>query len=133
MRTPINKESSEERVIERDRADVDFINDEFFLFTKKKIDGNFRTIGIIRCEEAYKLYFQDPIHGVGSFVYDFCFNDYLPLLYGSEAVEEGDIINIRTEIDLDFAPNLAEDDPIKPNPYIGNTYLVTFLKELDPL
>ena len=29
--------------------------------------------------------------------------------------------------------NPQEDDPIIPNPYVGNTYLVTFLIELDPL
>ena len=105
-------------------------------FYKQKIDGDFRTIGIIRCEEAYKLYFQNPLfpRGRTRFVYDFCFEDYLPLFYDrAAAVEEGDIIDLRTEIDLDFPPNIAEDDPIKPNPYIGNTYLVTFLIELDPL
>ena len=78
MRTPTNKESFEDRVIERDRADVDFINDGFFLFTNIKIDGTFRTIGIIRCEEAYKLYFQDPIHSVGSFGVESIYRKYLP-------------------------------------------------------
>ena len=35
MRTPINKESFEDRVIKRDKVDVDY-SDGFFLFTKKK-------------------------------------------------------------------------------------------------
>ena len=35
MRTPINKESFEDRVIKRDQVDVDY-SDGFFLFTKKK-------------------------------------------------------------------------------------------------
>ena len=36
MRTPVNKESFEDRVNEGDRADADFIEKGFFLFTNKK-------------------------------------------------------------------------------------------------
>ena len=63
--------------------------------------------------------------------YDFCFEDDLPLK-NEEAtiVEEGDIINILTQIDLSF-PDLGENK--YDNTYIGNTYLATFLIELDPL
>ena len=110
----------------------------FFLQTKKNY-GIFKHIGIIRCQKAYKLYYQDPIYGVGSFfLYDFCFEDYLPLFSDTDAeVEEGDIINIRTTIDLDFPPYSALDEEFYSNirtiPHIGNTYLVTFLIELDPL
>ena len=60
MRTPINKESFEDIVNERDRIDINFIDKGFFTFTRKQINGNFDLIGIIRCQDAYKSYFQDP-------------------------------------------------------------------------
>ena len=138
MRTQINKESFEDRVIKKDLVDVDY-DDGFFLFTNKKIDGIYKHIGIIRCHKAYKLDFQDSFGRETFFVYDFCFEDSLPLFSDSDVeVEEGDIINIRTKIDLDFSPYLASDDEfesiVRPNIHtcIGNTYLVTFLIELDP-
>ena len=37
MRTPISKESFEDKISERDRVDIDFINQGFFDFTNKKI------------------------------------------------------------------------------------------------
>ena len=69
-------------------------------------------------------------------VFDFCFEDFLPLFFDKDAeVEEGDIINIRTVIDLDFPPYSAPDDEFeslkRKNPHIRNTYLVAFLIELD--
>ena len=102
------------------------------------MDGIFRKIGIIRCEKAYKLYYQDSssFSGIRFFVYDFCFEDYLPLFSDIHAeVEEGDIINIRTLTDLNFPPYSAQDIESYTNidPHIGNTYLATFLIELDPL
>ena len=135
MRTPINKESFENRVNERDRVDINFIDKGFFTFTRKQINGNFDLIGIIRCQDAYKLYFQDPRYpGTVKFAYDFCFKDDLPLI-GEEGtiVREGDIINILTNIKLEFPPKLVEDHEYLINPYIRNTYLFTFLIELDPL
>ena len=63
--------------------------------------------------------------------YDFCFEADLPLKNEKATiVEEGDIINILTLINLSF-PDLGEDE--YDNTYIGNTYLATFLIELDPL
>ena len=53
MRTPINKESFEDRILEKNKVDINLLNDGFFLFTKTKITGILETIGIIRCEEAY--------------------------------------------------------------------------------
>ena len=135
MRTPINKESFEDRVNERDRVDINFIDKGFFTFTRKQINGNFDLIGIIRCQEAFKLYFQDPRYpGTVKFAYDFCFEDDLPLIdEEGTIVREGDIINILTNINLEFLPNLVEDNEYLFNPYLGNTYLFTFLIELDPL
>ena len=145
MRTPINKESFEDAVIKRDRADVDFISKGFFAFTKNKkrdgVIGDISHIGVITCIDAYRLNCQIPEGGyvVGSPGYDFCFDDPLPVW--GEHVEEGDIINIRTEIDLVFPSLTPEDnnpdeslyaDPAN-DPSILNTFLVTFLIELDPL
>ena len=98
-----------------------------------------KKIGIIRCQEAYKLYFQWDKYATLDkpeikYLYDFCFEDDLPLINEEAAiVEAGDIINIRTKIDLSFH-NLGEDkEGLNENPYMGNTYLATFLIELDPL
>ena len=143
MKTPITKERFEEVVIKRDRADVDFISKGFFGFTKQvngkyidfDDDGNkewvsYDTvfIGSIVCYDAYKLYVKgnpdfDVFHHVS---YDFCFDDPLPLDEIGAALEEGDVINIMTLIDLDFSKYGL--DSIK-----DNTYLATFLIELDPL
>ena len=90
--------------------------------------GDFNDIGKIRCAETYQIHAND-----GRYVYDFCFEDSLPLFNDFAAVvEEADIINILTEIDIGF-PNPPKDFGITPKVYIGNTYLVTFLIELDPL
>ena len=138
MRTPINKESLEGRLIEKNRADVSFIKLGFFSFTNTKINGELKNIGRITCQDAYKLYFQldeysTPDKPEIRWLYDFCFEDDLPLINEeSTIVEEGDIINIRTLINLSF-PYLDEVYDPKDANYIGNTYLVTFLIELDPL
>ena len=140
MRTPIKKESFEGRIFEKNRADISFIKLGFFAFTNTKINGDFKRIGKISCQDAYKLYYQldefsTPDKPEIRWTYDFCFETDLPL-NNEEAtiVEEGDIINILTVIDLSF-PDLGEDkyDYDYDNTYIGNTYLATFLIELDPL
>ena len=141
MRTPINKESFNKRVIEKKKINSDYRNG-FFEFTKKKVDGIYHTIGRIHCKEAYNLYELDE-HGNKKWFpfYDFCFDDFLPLFEDHDAeVEEGDIINVRTIIssEFDFPPYSDELDShafslYKKDPHIGNTYLVTFLIELDPL
>ena len=109
-------------------------------FTNTKINGDFKRIGKISCQDAYKLHYQldefsAPDKPEIRWTYDFCFEADLPL-NNEEAtiVEEGDIINILTLIDLSF-PDLGEDkyDYDYDNTYIGNTYLATFLIELDPL
>ena len=84
MRTPISKESFEDRIFERNRINIGFINQGFFVFTNTKINGYFKRIGIIRCQDAYKLYFQwDKYATIGNpgikYLYDFCFDDDLPL------------------------------------------------------
>ena len=139
MRTPISKESFEDKIFERDRVDIGFINQGFFDFTNKKNNGDLNRIGIIRCQEAYKLYFQWDKYATLDepkirYLYDFCFEDDLPLISeGLAIVEEGDIINILTRIDLSLH-NLGEDkEGLNENSYMGNTYLATILIELDPL
>ena len=111
----------------------------FFTFTNKKIDGSFNVIGIIRCHDAYKVkHVSDDGRESFFFLFDFCFEDYLPLHLDSSAeVEEGDIINIRYIINLNLPPYSAIDDEfysiVRGNTHIGNTYLVTFFIGLDPL
>ena len=127
MRTQINKETFKEY----DTFDLALgkVDKGFFSFKKTKITGDFNTIGKIMCAEAYQIHANDE----GRFVYDFCFEDSLPLFSDFDAVvEEGDIIDILTKIDIDF-PNPPKDFGIIPKVYIENTYLVTFLIELDPL
>ena len=58
--------------------------------------------------------------------YDFCFEDDLPIVPEYNFLKEGDIINVETLIDLDLT-NYGLDNPNV------NTYLITFLIELDPL
>ena len=139
MRTPINKESFEDKISERNKVDIAFINQGFFDFTNKKNNGELKKIGIIRCQDAYKLYFQWDKYATLDkpeikYLYDFCFEDDLPLINEEAAiVEAGDIINIRTRIDLNFL-NLGEDkEGVNEKSYMGNIYLATFLIELDPL
>ena len=139
MRTPINKESFNKRVIEKKKIKSDYGNG-FFEFTKRKVDGNFQRIGAITCSEAYNLYEVNEDGKKLFLLYDFCFDDFLPLLDDELAeVKEGEIINIQTIInsELDFPPYPDESDEeysgLKKELHIGNTYLVTFLIELDPL
>ena len=108
MRTPINQDSFE-NAIARGRVNVpDFKNEGFFTFTNKKIDGSFKVIGIIRCHDAYKVKHVSDYGRESFFLFDFCFEDYLPLhLDSSTEVEEGDIINIRSMINLNFPPLLS--------------------------
>ena len=130
-----SKENFEDKILERDRVDIYFIMLGFFDFINIKANGEINRIGIIRCQDAYKLYFQwgeytTPDNPEVRFTYDFCFEDDLPLFSEETAkVEESDIINILTRIDLSFH-NQGED---KENDYMGNTYLATILIEFDPL
>ena len=103
-------------------------------------------IGIIRCREAYKLYCKKPDSDEKNekkffFSYDFCFDDDLPI--DRPKVKEGDIINIKTMIDLE-CPRIRDVNfpvlwDLDKQPEIGNfpifehKYLVTILIELDPL
>ena len=114
----------------------------FFEFTKRKVDGNFERIGAITCSEAYDLYEIDEDGNKWFRLYDFCFDDFLPLFDDNEKAEvkEGEIINVRTIInsEFDFPPYSDESDfegyaIFEKDLSIGNTYLVTFLIELDPL
>ena len=142
MRTPINKESFNKKVIEKNKLNSDFRNGFFEFTIKKVVDGIYNTIGKIHCKEAYNLYEYDEEGNKKWFpFYDFCFDDPLPLGEKEWAeVEEGDILNIRTIInsEFDFPPYSDKLDSdafslYKKDPHIGNTYLVTFLIELDPL
>ena len=142
MRTPIKKESFNKRVIEKNKLNSDFRNGFFEFTIKKVVDGLYQTIGKIHCKEAYNLYEYDEEGNKKWFpFYDFCFDDPLPLGEKEDAeVEEGDILNIRTIInsEFDFPPYSDKLDSdafslYKKDPHIGNTYLVTFLIELDPL
>ena len=141
MRTPINEESFNKRVIEKKKKLIQIIEMDSLSSQKKKVDGIYHPIGKIRCKEAYNLYELDE-HGNKKWFpfHDFCFDDLLPIYTDSVEVEEGDIINVRTIInsEFDFPPYSDELDSAafslyKKDPHIGNTYLVTFLIELDPL
>ena len=117
MKTSMNKESLEDRLVERDRIDVSFAYYGFFSFTRIR-DGEYKVIGTIRCQKVYKLYFQrvriepnpeDEEIITPEYAYDFCFEDDLPILSGEEGdgyeyVREGDILNIRTNNDLEYPP-----------------------------
>ena len=76
----------------------------------KKPDGRYNEIGIIKCRYAYGFIdspSSNPDIGPDALKHiDFCFEDYLPLssIPYYQYVEEGDIINIRTMINLDFPP-----------------------------
>ena len=143
MSTPINDITLENFLIYKDRVDLDYLKDGFFSFTNYDKDGYFADIGTIRCREAYKLYFKKPDSDEKKFFfgYDFCFDDDLPI--ERPEVKEGDIINIKTMIDLEF-PRIKDvnfdvlwyldKQPVVGNfPVFENKYLVTILIELDPL
>ena len=74
------------------------------------------------------------------YLYDFCFEDDLPIRPlplgeegdGYEYVREGDILNILTNINLEYPPKLSYKPYYNKEAYIGNTYHCTFLIELDP-
>ena len=60
MKTPIYKETFRDLLIIKDRVDLDFTKDGFFIFTNLKNSGGFEHIGNIKCKEAFKLYFKKP-------------------------------------------------------------------------
>ena len=136
MKTSITKNIFENVVFKKDRADVDFIGSGFFAFTKHHYDEDKKNrgliLGSILCYDAYKLYVKgNPDAGVYFLKekvvgIDFCFEDDLPIAPDYNFLKEGDIINVKTLIDLDLTKYGLDD----PN---ANTYLITFLIELDPL
>ena len=104
MKTPINRASFEHEAAHGRLTLSEYTNTPFFTFTKAKEETyhSYNIIGAIQCLSAYK---RELRPGRTVFVeYDFCFDDYLPLDLDGSELEEGDIINIRTEIDLDFRP-----------------------------
>ena len=114
MKTPIHKESLGDRLVERDRVDINYAYYGFFSFIRIR-DDEYKVIGTIRCQEVYNLYFQRISKGpnpgdveivIPEYAYDFCFENDLPITGGGEYVREGDILNIRTNIDLEFPPIL---------------------------
>ena len=142
MITSINEITLENFLIYKDRVDLDYTKDGFFSFTNYNKDGYFDYIGTIRCREAYKLYFKKPDSDEKKFFgYDFCFDDDLPI--DRPKVKEGDIINIKTMIDLEFPRfedinfdvlwDLDKQPEVGNFPVFENKYLVTILIELDPL
>ena len=146
MKTPIYEESFKDLFIIKDRVNLGLTKDGFFAFTKIKGSDDIsfsKIIGNIKCKEAYKLYFKKPGDDEKKLIgYDFCFDDDLPIF--DPEVEEGDIINIKTMINLDFPHiNMNDDDAIDKDldldrhifkyPYFENIYLISFLIELDPL
>ena len=58
MKTRINKESLEDRLVERDRVDVSFAYYGFFSFIRIR-DGKYRVIGTIRCQKVIKYIFKE--------------------------------------------------------------------------
>ena len=150
MKIPSNKNGLEDRLIERNKIDTRFASYGFFSFIRIR-DGEYDVIGIIRCQEVYKTYYQgimvrgpnpeDREPFIVKFAYDFCFEDDLainPLLPGEEGdgneyVREGDILNIRTNINLEYPPTLSYSPYSGEDAYTGNTFYCTFLIELDPL
>ena len=148
MKTPINKKSLEDGLIKRNKIDIGFARNGFFSFTRVR-NGEYIHIGTIRCQEAYKTYYQGIKIGPGAedkeiftvrYLYDFCFEDDLPIRPlpsgeegdGYEYVREGDILNILTNINLEYPPKLSYKPYYNKEAYIGNTYHCTFLIELDP-
>ena len=150
MKTPINKKRLEDRLVERNKIDIGFATKGFFSFIRIR-DGVYKVIGTIICQEVYKTYFQGiTVRGPNpedreiftfKYIYDFCFEDDLPIDSllpgeegdGNEYVREGDILNIRTNIDVEYPPKLSYVPYSVQNAYIGNTFHCTFLIELDPL
>ena len=140
MKTPIYKESLKDLFIIRDRVDLDFTGNGFFSFINHRNSGEMASyIGVIRCREAYKIYFKKDDSDEEKFIgYDFCFDDDLPIF--DPWVKEGDVINIKTLIDLEFPrdedKNLVLEygwEHVLNFPFFKNIYLVTFLIELDLL
>ena len=134
----------EDRLIERNKIDVRFTEDCFFSFIRIR-DGEYNVIGMIRCQEVYKTYYQgirvsgpnleDRVPFIVKFAYDFCFEDDLPIKPlqpwqegdGDEYVREGDILNILTNINLEYPPTLSYSPYSGEDAYIGNTFHCTFL------
>ena len=102
-------------------------------------------IGTIRCQKVYKIYFQRIRTGPNpedekiitpEYPYEFCFEDDLPIRPGEEGdwyeyLREGDILNIRTNIDLEYPPTRDHPRWDDQNAYIGNIFHCAFLIELD--
>ena len=143
MKTPVNKKSLDDRLVERNKIDIGFARYGFLSFIRIR-DGEYSEIGVIRCQEVYKTYFQgilvsgtnpeDREPFIFKYAYDFCFEDDLLIhTEWDKKVREGDIINIRTNINLEYPPKIDYDNLYDDFYYIGNTFHCTFLIELDPL
>ena len=133
MKTPINRASFEHEAAHGRLSLSEYNDTPFFTFLRAKEETyhSYIIIGAIHCSRAYK---REIRPGESRFIeYDFCFDDYLPLDIDKAKLEEGDIINIRTEIDLDFRPYSEWDKDGNLIKSSEHTYLVSFLIELDPL
>ena len=149
----------------KDQADLKYTDAGFFTFEiLKYTDAGFftfenyfineanetfvKTIGEITCREAYKLEFKKNKE-LDIPIFDFCFDDDLPLI--NPYVDKNNIINIRTNVDLEL-PSIEEVNRLAKEIYsyregwhpdlhfsglntnlFRNAYLVTILIELDPL
>ena len=129
MRTPINKDSFNKALVEGRFDFDDYYHFGIFTFTRKRPDGGFEVMGKISCKREFLDLPDDHYLKKEEDMIDYCFDGDAPIFfYWKPKVEEGDIINIRSMINLDFPPDIS-----KPDDHMRNTYLVTFLIELDPL
>ena len=104
MRTPITKDSFNKAIAEGRVDLVDFDLFGIFTFTRKRYDGGFEVIGTISCKREFFDLPNGHYLKEEEDIIDFCFDDLPIFFYWKPKVEEGDIINIRSMINLDFPP-----------------------------
>ena len=108
---------------------------------KKDGDGS-KIIATITCSDISEVEYTDPVTGEKGKAYDFCLDEkfFIP----KPEVEGGDVINVRTIMDLDIPVRDCEKFPFRdgdphefvfstPFPYFYSLFFISFLIELDPL
>ena len=144
VRTPINRTTLEILSAFEDKARIsDFSSSLFTIEIHKRDEADSRKIGHINCKDLYNPDVAHPLFKK-RYAYDLCLDE--SFFISRPELKGGDVINVRTELDLDIPPidDYAKEHPHTdkslfdflvtfPFPGSTNLFFISFLIELDPL
>ena len=150
MRTPLNKTTLGVHISLENKVNLNEFKLGLFVIENTKKNASITDIiSIIKCKDIFEVNYNNPVNGEKELVaYDFCIDEDF-FIFKPE-VKEGDVINIRTIVNLKLPTyDLGEEAPYNiddflelrrdithyttPFPSFINLFFVSILIELDPL